>query len=200
MDRKEIQKQRMMAYFINAAKEIITEEGVKGLTARKVGEKAGFSYATLYNYFNDIKELLAYCAFDFLEDCYKYMLGFKDDSKDSLQQLIAHSCAYFRYFAENPDLFRLVFTEDIGDIYKTLGKENKRPSVDLLLEDTLVRCARDGYISEKKVDLVGELIASSLHGKLVFYVGGRSSMSLDEMIKLIEADVRFLMEDKNEKE
>jgi len=199
MDRKEIQKQRMMTYFINAAKEIITEEGVKGLTARKVGEKAGYSYATLYNYFKDLKALLAHCAFEFLEDCYKYMLSFKDDSKDSLQQLIVYACEYFRYFAENPGLFHLVFTEDIGDIFETLGKENKRPSVDLLLEDTLVRCARDGYLSENKVYLLGELIASSLHGKLVFYIGGRSSMPLDEMIKLIEADIRFLMEDKNEK-
>jgi len=194
MDRKEIQKQRMMTYFINAAKEIIKEEGVKGVTARKVGEKAGYSYATLYNYFKDIKALLAYCAFDFLEDCHRYMIGFKDDNKDSMQQLIEYACAYFRYFAENPGLFYLVFTEDIGDIYKTLGKDKKRPSVGLLLEDTLVRCARDGYISENKVDLVGELIASSLHGKLVFFIGGRSLMRPDEMIKLIETDIKFLME------
>ena len=53
MDKKEIQRQRMMKYFIEAGKQIILEEGVKNVTVRKVADLAGYSYATLYNYFED---------------------------------------------------------------------------------------------------------------------------------------------------
>jgi len=46
-----IKKRRVMTYFIEAANEIIKEEGINGITIRKVADKAGFNSATIYNYF-----------------------------------------------------------------------------------------------------------------------------------------------------
>jgi AcrR family transcriptional regulator len=201
MNKKEVQRKRKMAYFIDAAKEIIKEEGIKAVTARKVGERAGYSYATIYNYFKDLNELLAYCSFDFLEDCYEYMIGFKDEEKDSLEQLIIYSCAYFEYFAQNSDLFYLTFIEDVGEIPEAISNGNTRPSVDLLLRETLAGCVREGYAPEDSIELLGELISASIHGKLLFYTGGRHSGRSEEMIDLIKMEIKFLLAGgKNEKE
>ena len=61
MDKKSILEQRMKGYFIQAAMEILRGEGIKDLSVRNVAEKAGYSYATLYNYFKDLNELLSLC-------------------------------------------------------------------------------------------------------------------------------------------
>ncbi|MEW9124608.1 MAG: TetR/AcrR family transcriptional regulator [Thermotaleaceae bacterium] len=193
MNKKEIQRQRMRTYFINGAKEIIKEEGIKGLTVRKVGERAGYSYATIYNYFSDLNTLLAYCMLDFLEDCYHYMLNFKIETEDSKNQLIAYELAYFRYFAENPDMFQIIFIEELGKPPKELMKENTLPSVGLLLRESLIKCAQEGYIAEEKIELLGELITASLHGKLLLFIKGRDGSNLENMISLIEKEMAFLL-------
>lgn len=48
----------MMGYFIDAANQIIENEGIESVTIRKVADIAGYNSATLYNYFNDLNHLL----------------------------------------------------------------------------------------------------------------------------------------------
>lgn len=193
MNNKEIQKQRMMKYFIDAAKEIIKEEGVKGLSARKVGDRAGYSYATIYNYFNDLNTLLIYCVLDFLEDCYRYMMNYKIEDKDCKQQISTYVSAYLRYFAENPDMFQLVFLEDLGEIPEELMGNTHQPSVGKLLRETLMECADKGLIVEGDIELLQNMIGSSVHGKLLFFLKGRNTEGLDDMILAVQEEVEFLM-------
>lgn len=192
MNNKDIRRQRMITYFIDAAKEIIMTEGIKSVTARRIGEKAGYSYATIYNYFDDLNTLLAFCVFDFFEDCYEYVISFKDDNKDSLEQLITYATAYFKYFAEHPDLFYLIFIEDLGTVPEEFIRTNKTPSISLLLKDVLEKCVSEGYITDKNIYFTGELISSSLQGYLMLYVTGRNDKPLDNIIDLIEKEIKFL--------
>jgi len=193
MEKKNIQRKRMMTYFIDAAKEIIKEEGVKGVTARKVGERAGYSYATIYNYFNDLNALLTYCVFDFLEDCYHYLISHRDDKMDSREQIITYVMAYFEYFVENPDMFQLIFLEELGKLPNELKEIEHRPSVALHLRNSLVKCADDGYIKHSCVDLLGELITSSIHGKLMFFLKRGSTEDIDKIIGDIRSELYFLL-------
>lgn len=193
MGNKEIQRQRMMTYFIDAAKEIIKEEGVKGITARKIGEKAGYSYATIYNYFGDINSLLMYCAFEFLEDCHKYMLSFKDNEVDCREQIIIYSSAYFRFFAENPNMFQLTFLENLGKIPEDLLNRAMQPSVALLLNENIIECAKKGYITEENIKILQNLIGYSLHGKLIFFMNARNTEKLDDMLLSVKEEIEFLL-------
>lgn len=195
MDKKELQRQRMMTYFINAAKEIIETEGVKNLTVRKVGDQAGYSYATIYNYFPDLNTLLYHCVFDFFEDCYQYLIGFKNDDLDCREQVLQYSIAYFRYFAENPGIFKLLFVEDLGEAPEVIVNNNSTPSVALLLNQSLINCAEAGYLSKENIAVLGELIASSIHSKLLFFIGGRhfEELYVEDVIKYIEKEIKFLI-------
>ncbi len=193
MDKKEIQKQRMMKYFIDAAKEIIKEDGVKELSARKVGERAGYSYATIYNYFNDLNTLLTYCVFDFFEDCHKYMVSCKKQGENPREQVITQGCAYFRYFAENPEMFQLIFLEDLGEAPEKFMKNIKRPSVRELLRENLIECAKEGYIPEENIKLLQDLIPSLLSGKLLFFLKKRNTEDLEDMITVVRNEIEFLL-------
>lgn len=193
MDKKDIRRQRIMTYFIDAAKEIIRTEGIKEISARKIGEKAGYSYATIYNYFDDLNSLLAHCIFDFFEDCYKYVISFKDDSKNKVEQFIAYATAYFKYFYDNPDLFYLIFIENLGNVPSKFIKNNKVPSISLLLKSSLMECAEERYVSQDSIYLIGELISASLQGYLMFHATGRNDKAFDDMVSLIESEIRFLI-------
>ncbi len=193
MDKKELQRQRMKTYFIDSAKAIIMEEGVMALSARKVGEKAGYSYATIYNYFTDINALLYYCLFDFLEDAYKYLLSYRDEALDAKQQLLTYTTEYFRYFAERPEIFRLVFIASLGPLPEEIA-HNPQVSVAELLGEALVACTKAGYFEEGDIQVAAELIASSIHGKLMFFIQDRilDGETAEMIIKMIEAEIEYM--------
>ena len=62
MNNRQIQEERIKGYFLDAAKHLLRTKGLQGVSVRSVASLAGYSYATLYNYFKDIKELLFRCV------------------------------------------------------------------------------------------------------------------------------------------
>ncbi len=69
MERKQIQEQRIKNYFIQATKDLLKGEGLRTVSVRNIADRAGYSYATLYNYFKDVKDLVFECVKDFQEEC-----------------------------------------------------------------------------------------------------------------------------------
>ena len=47
--KKDLQKKRIMIYFIDATNLIIEKEGLDAVTLRKVADLAGYNSATIYN-------------------------------------------------------------------------------------------------------------------------------------------------------
>ena len=63
MRNRQIQEERIKTYFLDSAKNLLRAEGLKGVSVRNVAYRAGYSYATLYNYFKDIeKDHLCPCS------------------------------------------------------------------------------------------------------------------------------------------
>jgi len=58
----------MRGYFTEATREMLKGERLRSINVRAVAERAGYSYATLYNYFKDIKELVFICVKGFQEE------------------------------------------------------------------------------------------------------------------------------------
>ena len=58
-----------MRLFNEANKETLKGEGLKAVSVRTVSEQAGYSFATLYNYFKDLNELIFICVKDFMMEC-----------------------------------------------------------------------------------------------------------------------------------
>lgn len=63
-----IKQKRVMIYFISATKKLIEQEGLENLTVRKIASSAGYNSATLYNYFQDMEELVVFASIGYLKD------------------------------------------------------------------------------------------------------------------------------------
>ena len=63
-----IRQKRNMVYFVEAAEKILKEEGIPGVSIRRIAAEAGYNSATLYNYFQDLDELILFGSVCFLRD------------------------------------------------------------------------------------------------------------------------------------
>lgn len=67
MAHKELKKKRILIFFIEAAQQIIENDGIEAITLRKVADLAGYNGATLYNYFEDLDHLILFASLKYLK-------------------------------------------------------------------------------------------------------------------------------------
>lgn len=116
MSATELQQQRMKSYFIDAAKEILRGEGLKVASARNIAERAGYSYATLYNYFDDLTSLIFESVRDFQAEIAELLAGPIDAANTGEEKVRAGVTAWVNYFVQYPGIFELFFLERIGEV------------------------------------------------------------------------------------
>ncbi|SKA45718.1 DNA-binding transcriptional regulator, AcrR family [Chitinophaga eiseniae] len=118
MKNKALQEQRIRGYFIEATKEILKSEGLKSVSVRNIAEKAGYSFATLYNYFKDAKDLVFLCVQDFQEECSAHVVTRSAKAARGGKKLRAILLAYLEYFVQYPGIFELFFMEKLSELNK----------------------------------------------------------------------------------
>ncbi len=166
MSNKGIQEERVRGYFIQAANEILRGEGISNLSVRNVAEKAGYSYATLYNYFKNINELLAVCIFDFIEEGKEFIADESKNIPKGKTRLEAIIKSYVKFFIQYPGIFELFYITPLKNI-----KSSK--AIISFLEEM---CSEDwnyilktGELSEREIQITKESIKYLITGALVLY-------------------------------
>ncbi len=190
MDNKQIQEQRIKGYFIQATKEILKAEGLKSISVRNIANQAGYSYATLYNYFKDVKDLIFLCVKDFqkeIEDNIEEKIKGFEPGKDRLKQI---AMVYVNYFLEYPGIFELFYLERMSDI--SSNTEANQLIVTFL--DNLSK--EDWEIIEKKETnrtLKKRELNYCITGMLLFYLNRREPVSYNEFIERIDEQLDSLL-------
>ena len=108
-DRKQMYRQQTMGYFINAALEIIEEEGIDSLSIRKTAEKAGYNSATLYHYFSDFEELRIFSAMKYLDQYAKDLPAYLEPVTRPLERYLKIWECFCLHSFSHPDIFWLLF-------------------------------------------------------------------------------------------
>lgn len=120
---KLIKRKRVMRYFIDAAAEIASTEGMNSLTIRSVADKAGYNSATLYNYFEDLNELMAFASISLIEDWLYNAVATNSGPGDALDHYILNWKSYVEYSLRTPVGFTYIFSsKDTDSIIKYFEK------------------------------------------------------------------------------
>lgn len=184
---KELQEKRMRGYFIEAAKEILKGEGIKALNVRAVSERAGYSFATLYNYFKDLNELTFICVQDFLDECESFTEEQSRGKTTGVISLKFRMKAVINYFTQYPGIFELCFVEKMNDL-------GSRQSTGLMIFDFTDKMASDdlnaaiaeGLISESKAQIIRMNLRNSIVGMLILYLNRHQPGDYKEFMKIVE--------------
>ena len=98
-----------MAYFIEATQKLIAEEGINGISIRKIAAEAGYNSATLYNYFDDFEHLVLFASVRYLR---KYVAGLQEVLRPSYNALEIYRIIYRQFSRacfEAPEIFYNMF-------------------------------------------------------------------------------------------
>lgn len=161
-----VKSERVRAYFIEAAKQIITCEGVENVSVRKVADLAGYSYATIYNYFSDLNALLQQAKQSMIMDLLTYMGGVQGNEITGINDVKKLGRTYVGYYLEHPHVFRFFYSYRLTD----------EPSEPVQFFDyasswqnTYQSLVADGTIRAEDVGIVAKTIIYALHGLLALY-------------------------------
>lgn len=200
MNNMTLKKRRMMTFFIDAADEIIKEEGISNVTIRKVANKAGFNSATIYNYFENLDHLIFFAALRHIKDYALALPNYLKGVDNSLDKFLTIWRCFCDYSFKDPEIYYAIFfanlDRDLEDYvvqyYKLfpdeLGIQPDDVSTMLLKHNiydrgmTIVNeCVNEGFIREEDAEVLNEIATLIYEGILFRVLKGK--ISYDEAVK-----------------
>jgi AcrR family transcriptional regulator len=176
-------------------KEILKGEGLKCVSVRNIAERAGYSYATLYNYFKDVKDLVFECVQDFQEECEAFIHAEADNTPPGLEKIAAVAEAYLKYFVHYPGIFELFYLEkttDLGSKQSTSEKISTFP--DRLLASDWEHCIRNKIVTAEEVTIIKQTLNTVITGLLVLYLNRRFPPSYQEFILSVKTQLHHVLQ------
>ena len=104
-----IKKRRVMIYFIEAARQLMSSDGIQALSIRGIAEIAGYNSATLYNYFEDLQHLTLFASMSYLRDYVSALSGKLKAPMSSLQRYRVIYETFDHFAFRSPEIFYNMF-------------------------------------------------------------------------------------------
>ncbi|VDN46196.1 conserved protein of unknown function [Petrocella atlantisensis] len=193
VDKRMIKRERIKGFFLDAAKKIITNEGVEKVTIRKVAESAGYSYATIYNYFTDLNELLWETKSMMVLDLIEIVKSRIDIAKYDVEGIKNIFKIYISYYFDNPNIFRFFY------LYQLIKPENKHgtaveePNYDEIWADTFKEFINKRIISIEDLEVIAKIFIYSMHGMMTLSFSYNMELTEENVYRDIEIIVDYLL-------
>lgn len=196
-ERQEIKKQRMKTYFLEAAIQTVKNDGADQLTVRKVADAAGYSYATIYNYFKDLSALLwdtRQLMIRELVETVKSKMSAPVKDKEDIKKVFK---LYMGYFFEHPEVFRFFYfyplikpeLESIGDS----GDQSDEPDFSSMWSETFGAFVQNGILRPEEIEIVAKLMIYSVQGLLTLRFSSAGDMTEEQAYQDLEKIVDHLL-------
>ncbi|MBS5786548.1 MAG: TetR/AcrR family transcriptional regulator [Clostridioides difficile] len=212
MSNKDIQKKRMLMYFIEATQSIMEKDGIENVTIRKIADVAGYNSATLYNYFKNLDHLISFASIKYLkaynldiakcenkytEDYKKYYEMWRIFCKHSFKNAPAFFLIFFnlksKELKEMTKLYYEIFPEDLGvhnsDITLMLTGENINTRNKMLLNHLV----KSNYIELKDVEIINDIVISFYKNLLLLKVDCMEQIDSEELTKKMLTCIEFII-------
>jgi len=194
MERKHIKRERIKRYFLDAAKDIIRAEGISKLTTKKIGEKAAYSYASLYNYFENFNDLVCQSLEEMARECADWVRE-RVSGETPLERILCFSRLMIEANAKNQHAYSPFLSTDIdfGYFQRRDGHHFVHPAYSLLVQElsSLTGSSENGRSDAR---IVADILTYVFHSKLHFYIRYGTPDSLERLQAEVEEEARFILE------
>lgn len=178
---------------IQAGVEILAEEGVAGLSLRKVAKQAGVSHAAPYAHFADKQALIAAISTEGFKQLSARIEAVRLALTDSPSALLVEvGWAYVQFALNDPDRFKLMFSS-------VLEKEKEYPDfVEISrqnfeqLVSVVETCQQAGVLTAGSSDVVAVSLWSAVHGFVSLLLEGQIPHAVLEKAQVREMLVFIL--------
>jgi len=159
--------------------DILSKEGLAGLSLRKVAKKAGVSHAAPYAHFADKQALIAAISNEGYRRLYEQLSATIELHKGNPHhRLVEVGWTYIQFAIKDPEHFKTMFS---GIIEQEKGypefREMAQKNFGLLV--TLVKdCQETGLLAQGPADMVAVSLWSLVHGFILLLLEGQISHTL----------------------
>jgi AcrR family transcriptional regulator len=169
---------------IEAGAEILAEEGVKGLSLRKVASRAGVSHAAPYAHFADKQALIAAISTEGYRKLYERIAAAVERFQgDPLRQLFEAGWAYVGFALDAPAHFKVT-------VSGVVEKEKEYPAfVEMsmksfgLVVQIVAACQAAGALKPGAPDVLAVSVWSLVHGFASLLIEGQISHTVLDRMK-----------------
>lgn len=110
----------MWRYFVEATTEIIEQEGIDQVTARKVADRAGFTSSTVYNYFQELSHLTFFSAMRFTKSYIEDLPHYMNRGTNTIEKWLYGWVCFCKHSFKNPKIYSVLFINHLGSIPEDL--------------------------------------------------------------------------------
>ncbi len=158
---------------LDVAARILAEEGHPAVTARRLTNEVGASTMAVYTHFGSMDELFAALWRRGFERFGAY-LAEPGDSGDPLLDWAAQGWAYRQFALDNPNLYRVMFSEGITAPDRADGgadADNRDATFGSLIH-RLRTCADAGQLHVDGLEAAAQVVWSTVHGHMSIELTG----------------------------
>jgi len=168
LERKERKRSELREQILNAARTILTRDGIEALTMRKIADAIEYSPATIYLHFEN-REAIALALCREASAVLFAQVGEAAAIEDPAERLRVVGRTYVRYGIEHPEEYKLIFMTDSALMESVFGQELMSPDdpgaqAFEYLAATVVEAQASGAIRRLDPRLVAEALWSAVHG------------------------------------
>lgn len=195
MDRKSIRHERRKKYFIKAAMELLREGDETQLTAKNIAEKAGYSAASLYDYFDNLDHLIIMSVDEYMAEIGESMDSEMNKCERVTDEIKAAYLVYSRYFLDNPALFKTIFMTGTAKARfssdPTLMPKFHKMGMERL--EALEEFEKEMSLQSGEALKIEHILTPNMFGVLYMYYFGMYEFSKEEIISLMERNIELVL-------
>lgn len=172
---------------IEAGAEILSQEGVKGLSLRKVAGRAGVSHAAPYAHFADKQALIAAISTEGYRKLYERIHSAVEECQnDPLRQLFEAAWAYVQFAMDSPAYFKATMSGVVESEKDHPGFVEMSGKSFGLVVGIVETCQAAGVLKAGPPDLMAVSVWSLVHGFASLLIEGQISHTVLDRMRVRE--------------
>jgi AcrR family transcriptional regulator len=188
-DAKNVKKEFVKSKFVEAAKAIILQDGVLNVTVRRIAEMTGYSYATIYHYFQDLNELLLETKLSMIRDMAvpgSFQTVRTEDPLELKKQQVKLMAGFF---IDNPNIFEFFYQYRMDETNATAMRSLE---LEKAYYDDFKPFVESGVICEADIAAISRAIIYTVFGSITIYLSN-NGLSREEVFKDIDNTLDLLL-------
>jgi AcrR family transcriptional regulator len=174
--RREREREQLRGQIVDAARDLLLEEGLGRLSMRSIADRIEYSPATIYLYFRDKEELLQavmHTGFERLHEVVMAELSRVGAAASWAEQYAGMGRAYARFAVENPSYFRVMFELPSTVATGECSRPTMHPNALKLSEDMVRRAVEAGQLNVPDARRTAIYGWGLIHGLTTLYLAGQ---------------------------
>jgi AcrR family transcriptional regulator len=168
IERKQMEKEAIRKKILDAASEILVEEGYDKLSIRKIASKIEYSPGIIYHYFKDKGEIIAFIVEEEYGKILKMLSEIPIDAENPEKTIEQTFRGYIELILEVPEKFRAILMNDIEAVQEKVnildrGISKERKSMQGLCK-VIELGIEKGKFRKMDAELTAQIIWTSTHG------------------------------------